>query len=209
MAAPQPTTLKILHGNPGRRPINDREPQPDQVVTDLAPPKVLGRAGKKVWRDTLPVLRRMRVLTEADSDTLQNYCLCMEQVLECQKVLKKHGRTYEVVNEKTGAVAFKYRPEAKLMAEYLKEARQLGALLGLDPSNRSRLKVPAPSDSRRGPTPKPKIMPERSHQAADHSCPGGRQTPKTPFTQPRSDVRGDGNPKPGADPDGHGDRRLR
>src|SRR3990167_4908977 len=44
---PVPTHLKLLRGNPGRRPINDQEPQPDAIFLD--PPQDLSEVARKEW----------------------------------------------------------------------------------------------------------------------------------------------------------------
>ena len=40
MTRPVPTNLKVLNGNPGRRPMNHAEPDPD-YLQDLTPPQFL------------------------------------------------------------------------------------------------------------------------------------------------------------------------
>ena len=67
--APKPNRLKILAGNPGRRPLNDDEPQP-KLVTRLAAPVKLDSHGLKFWRYYATLLKRVRVLSEADIHAL-------------------------------------------------------------------------------------------------------------------------------------------
>src|SRR5437879_3919457 len=62
--APKPTSLVVLEGNRGRRPINDREPKPRAVRPKC--PAYLDEAGQKEWKRLIPILTRMRILTEAD-----------------------------------------------------------------------------------------------------------------------------------------------
>ena len=58
---PQPTQLKILRGNPGNRPINKSEPQPehDGVVMPLH----LGDVAASKWNQVLPLLQSVKVMT--------------------------------------------------------------------------------------------------------------------------------------------------
>ena len=45
---PKPTALKLLHGNPGKRPISDREPKPPKGETTC--PKHLDATAKTEWK---------------------------------------------------------------------------------------------------------------------------------------------------------------
>ena len=70
---PEPTKLKMLRGNPGKRKPNLNEPQPP-ILQDLTPPRWLTKPCKKEWRRLAPMLARLGVLTETDRDTLAAYC---------------------------------------------------------------------------------------------------------------------------------------
>jgi phage terminase small subunit len=61
---PQPTKLKALEGNPGKRAMNDREPQPPAGVPDC--PEFLQDEAREEWFRTAAVLKQMNLLTVAD-----------------------------------------------------------------------------------------------------------------------------------------------
>src|SRR5580704_2760820 len=67
---PKPSAIARAEGNPGKRRLNDCEPQP-RATTPRCPDHLDAEA-KKEWKRLVPVLRRMRVLTEADWMTLAN-----------------------------------------------------------------------------------------------------------------------------------------
>ncbi len=46
--APKPTTLKLLDGNPGKRPISKREPKPTGGAPSM--PSILPREAKAEWK---------------------------------------------------------------------------------------------------------------------------------------------------------------
>lgn len=48
---PKPTYLKILEGNPGRRPLNVNEPLPDGDLS--APPDWMPAEQQRVWREAI------------------------------------------------------------------------------------------------------------------------------------------------------------
>ena len=60
---PKPTALKVLEGNPGKRPLNDREPVPPKGT--LKCPAWLLPEAKKEWKRLAPALEAMGVLTMA------------------------------------------------------------------------------------------------------------------------------------------------
>src|SRR5689334_21335255 len=72
---PRPTQLTLIDGNPGKRPLNRREPQP---VGDLPqPPRTLNAAQRHIWRRTLKdvppgLLRRL------DWETYRTWVIAVE-----------------------------------------------------------------------------------------------------------------------------------
>src|SRR5260370_23139127 len=64
---PKPSAIARAEGNPGKRRLNDCEPQP-RATTPRCPDHLDAQA-KKEWKHLVPVLRRMKVLTEADGMT--------------------------------------------------------------------------------------------------------------------------------------------
>ena len=50
-----------------------------------------GRDGAKEWRRLVPVLKRMRVLTEADGIALRNVCQTYSTLIQAQEKLTKQG----------------------------------------------------------------------------------------------------------------------
>ena len=69
---PKPTALKVLEGNPGKRPLNDREPVPPKAT--LKCPAWLLPEAKKEWKRLAPALEAMGVLTMADLTAFEGYC---------------------------------------------------------------------------------------------------------------------------------------
>jgi phage terminase small subunit len=44
---PKPTRLKLLTGNPGKRPLNETEPRPEAAIPEC--PVVLGPVARQEW----------------------------------------------------------------------------------------------------------------------------------------------------------------
>ena len=68
---PKPTALKVLEGNPGRRPLNKNEPKP-KGKKKLQCPSYFNAEAKKEWRRLSKVLIEMGVLTEFDIALKEN-----------------------------------------------------------------------------------------------------------------------------------------
>jgi P27 family predicted phage terminase small subunit len=69
---PKPAHLKLLEGNPGRRPIPN-EPRPEPCELPEAPPYLTADA-RKEWDHVATQLHRLGLLTEIDVASLAAYC---------------------------------------------------------------------------------------------------------------------------------------
>ena len=71
---PVPTHLKLLRGNPGKRPINMNEPQPDVVADVPDAPPFLAQYACDEWYRIAEELQRLHLLTAFDLNPLAAYC---------------------------------------------------------------------------------------------------------------------------------------
>lgn len=69
---PQPTQLKVIRGNPGKRPLNEAEPKPSRGIP--FPPDDLSEEAKIEWLRVVPELDRLGLLTMIDRSALVGYC---------------------------------------------------------------------------------------------------------------------------------------
>ena len=132
---PQPTALKLLKGNPGKRPINGREPKPRPV-----PPKCptwIDAAAKREWRRVVPELDRIGLLTTVDMAALAAYCQAFSRWKDAEESLSEHGVTFET--EKGYLMP---RPEIAIAKMYLGFIKSFCAEFGLTPSSRGRMTLP-------------------------------------------------------------------
>lgn len=130
---PKPTALKLVQGNPGKRPLNLDEPKP-QMVDSMDPPEWLDDDARKKWLDVCPKLIRMGVLTEVDGDALAGYCIAWSRMKLAEKDIDEYGLTLE---NKTGSMV--KNPAATAYDEATKQLRAFGDLLGMSPAARTRL----------------------------------------------------------------------
>lgn len=136
---PQPTQLKIMRGNPGRRTISKQEPLPpaDGVVM----PSHLGDVASVKWEELLPLLQSVKVMTRADTEALARYCDTYEWWLATRAKLKKDGDTYPILNDKGEIKYIAQRPEVSIANKLAMQLRQLESDFGLSPAARTSLKV--------------------------------------------------------------------
>jgi P27 family predicted phage terminase small subunit len=70
---PVPTALRLLRGNPGRRPIRS-EPLPTIAPDTPEPPEFLMPLAKEEWARIARELHRLNLLTVIDHRTFAAYC---------------------------------------------------------------------------------------------------------------------------------------
>ena len=132
---PKPTSLKILEGNPGKRPINTLEPQPDSTIPKC--PAWLDAEAKRQWKRLAPELARLGLLTSVDGESLAAYCQAWSELRSATELLQKEGRVVE-----TAAGGQKPHPAISMQRTAWMAIRAYAAMFGLDPSSRARLSVP-------------------------------------------------------------------
>lgn len=137
---PKPTTLKIIEGNPGRRPLNRNEPKPRPVAPPC--PTWLDLEAKREWKRISIELDRVGLLTIVDRAALAGYCQTWSRWRDAEMVLSAQGMTFETPN---GYV--QQRPEVSIAQKSLQLVAKFCTEFGLTPSARSRLTVPGTDDA--------------------------------------------------------------
>jgi P27 family predicted phage terminase small subunit len=131
---PQPTVLKILRGNPGRRKLNALEPQPSALST-VCPSELTNVAAQDEWDARIvPAIQRGQI-TSADFAAAVAHCELYADWRECWVEAQQHARVITVGKQPQPNP---YRSEArKIRAELWK----VDAELGFTPVSRSRVQV--------------------------------------------------------------------
>src|SRR4030042_1883827 len=86
---PKPTRLRLLEGNPGKRPIRSEEPDPVPSIPSCPPH--LSEDAKREWERVVPLLEKLGLLSEIDRGALALYCQAWGRWLEAEEALKKYG----------------------------------------------------------------------------------------------------------------------
>lgn len=142
---PVPTSLKILAGNPGKQKLNLDEPKPEQVAPKC--PAHLDAVAKKEWKRLVPILARMRVLTEADGIQLALLCQTYSRLIAAQEELSKSSLLVT-----TGPGYVQQSPLIGIISNCTTQLVTLCREFGLSPASRVRLVADSEADSSSGPT---------------------------------------------------------
>jgi P27 family predicted phage terminase small subunit len=129
---PKPQVIEILEGRPGHRPLNRKEPTPR--VRAPRCPDYLDDAGKKEWRRLVPILMRMKVLTEADGLTLASLCQACSTMVKATTKLNETGILYK---SPSGYVM--QSPVLPIVNQCIDTITKLSREFGLTPAARSRI----------------------------------------------------------------------
>ena len=129
---PVPSNLKILRGNPGKRPLNVMEPMPAAIMPPC--PGHLDDVARLEWRRTGRKLLKLGVLTEIDRSALAAYCVAWSRWVEAEAQL---ARTGTVIKAKTGG--FMQSPYLPIANKAMEQMMRLLTEFGMTPSSRSRV----------------------------------------------------------------------
>jgi len=136
---PQPTALRLLKGNPGKRRINTREPRPPTTTPSC--PRWLCPEAKRAWREIVPVLKAMRILTRIDRDALAAYCQSYARWKAAEEFLSQHGEVYPIRDERGNVRYMQPFPQVFIARSQLQILRSYQQEFGMTPSARTRVQV--------------------------------------------------------------------
>lgn len=143
---PKPRHLKVLEGNPGKRPLKD-EPRPTPKVPRA--PGWLSKEARAEWRRVVPELGRLGLLTVVDRAALVAYCEAWALHKIAVEDVQTNGLTITIERprfhrgEQVGVeTLYIHNPATRVMKEAAATLRALATEFGLTPFSRSRLTMP-------------------------------------------------------------------
>ena len=132
---PKPTRLKVLTGNPGKRPLNESEPRPDAAVPECPPE--LGELAHREWNRLAGELAVLKMLTNLDRAALAAYCGAYALWAEATEAIQKYG---VMIKSPSGyPVQSPYVSVANRQAEIM---MRIASEFGFTPASRSRISRP-------------------------------------------------------------------
>lgn len=134
---PKPTRLKVLTGNPGKRPLNVDEPSPGVAIPDC--PTELGPVARQEWNRLGRDLASLGLLTNLDRAALAAYCGAYALWAEATEAIQKYGT---MVKSPSGyPIQSPYVSIANRQAEIM---MRIASEFGFTPASRSRISTPSP-----------------------------------------------------------------
>jgi len=131
---PKPTHLRLLQGNPGKRPLNQNEPKPPAAIPE--PPEHLSEIALKEWNRMSELLLKLGLLTLIDRTAFAAYCTLYARWVEAEEALKKTG---SVVRAPSGYPMLS--PYYTVSNQCLQQMRAYLTEFGLTPASRSRISI--------------------------------------------------------------------
>jgi len=154
---PTPSHLRLVQGNPGKRPINDAEPKSRRERPSA--PSHISDLAREVWGQAVLILDEMGILTRADTFAIEMLCEAMADHRSAGQTIKacaiQHreavaigndtdfsadGRYYRTINQ-AGGVMWRSHPAVALRSDADRRIRAWCAEFGLSPSARTRIEA--------------------------------------------------------------------
>ena len=129
---PKPTAVKVLEGNPGKRPLNMYEPVPEKKAPEC--PFWLNDEAKSEWDRLADKMVNLGTLTEMDMAAFAGYCQSYARWKEAEEF---HRETWN--NCKNSSGYWQQVPQVSIAQTNLKVMLKFCSEFGLTPSSRSRM----------------------------------------------------------------------
>lgn len=141
---PKPAAIKLLQGNPGKRPIVEQEITPG--IGPFQPPPFieLSEGGLAMWNYLSPILARLNLYTVLDVAALARYCEIWNEWDKARRFVAANGLGAPILKEgidrqgraTTKVVGFVIYPQAKLFTKLDGALARKESEFGLTPAAR-------------------------------------------------------------------------
>lgn len=146
---PKPTHLKVVTGNPGKRPLNQSKIMPPVRKSLPKPPSHLLPDAKAEWKRLAPSLSLLGILSDLDISPFAAYCQAYGRWAQAERLLSTlaeqdaTGRDAMLIKTRSGGVTpnpliWVARSAANDMVRYAAE-------FGFTPSSRTRIHSNGPA----------------------------------------------------------------
>ena len=137
----KPTKLRILEGNPSKRPLPKNEPEPDPTMPQC--PDWLMDDAKHEWKRVAPELNRIGLLTIIDQTALAGYCQSYARWKKAEEEIKLLKNTIYPLKDEGGNIkGFQQYPQYGIVNQCLKQIRAFCSEFGLTPAARAKMELP-------------------------------------------------------------------
>ncbi|EOC3627936.1 TPA: phage terminase small subunit P27 family [Enterobacter hormaechei] len=136
-----PTHLRLVRGNPSKRPINENEPKPAAGVPPT--PKHFDKQGKYWFKRMADELDAIGVMSQLDARALELLVEAYTEYRHHCDTLEVEGYTYRTETQ-NGDVLIKAHPAAIMKADAWKRLRAMLGEFGMTPASRSKVNAKGP-----------------------------------------------------------------
>lgn len=130
---PKPTRVHILNGNPGKRPLNRQEAQPEIAVPEC--PSHFAGEEKQEWDRVSKQLVDLGLLSVIDRAALAAYCQAWARWVEAEQHVRLSGLIVKAKENGKPLV----NPYLRIADQAMMQMRAFMVEFGLTPASRSRV----------------------------------------------------------------------
>jgi P27 family predicted phage terminase small subunit len=134
---PKPTHLSLIDGNPGKRKLNDQEPEPVGDLCATEPPDWLDADQKDGWRYAISNAPA-GMLKLLDRSMLTVWVVAESYHRKAVEACNRYG----LVTKSPNVGALQQNPYLAIANKQAQIMQSASAELGFSPSSRSRVKIP-------------------------------------------------------------------
>ncbi|HEY9092845.1 phage terminase small subunit P27 family [Parasphingorhabdus sp.] len=145
---PKPTSLKLIEGNRGKRPLNAKEARPVPALPD--PPPHLSADALEEWGRVAQQLHRIGLLCEVDRAALAAYAQAYGRWVQAERAIAKMAEKDQL----TGGLMIKtsngnaiQNPLVGTANKAAADMMRYAAEFGMTPSARTRITAETPAES--------------------------------------------------------------
>lgn len=138
-----PTHLRLVKGNPSKRPINKNEPKPPKGVPST--PKHFNKQERYWFKVLGERLDGMGVITSLDGMALELLVGAYIEWRRHRDVIDQEGDSYKTTSA-DGSVMIRPHPQVAMMADAWKRVCKMQAEFGMTPASRSKVEIKAPGE---------------------------------------------------------------
>ena len=135
----KPTALRVLEGNPGKRPLPLNEPKPAPICPEM--PDFLDVRAQEEWKRLESELVSVGVLTRVDGMAFAGYCQAVSDVVRLTVSLRESGVVFTTDKGFVGQ-----RPEVAMLAKAWDRVDKFARQLGIGAEHRAHIEVKRSDD---------------------------------------------------------------
>lgn len=136
MPARQPNVLKFRKGTLRKSRLNPRAPSLPVQAPPM--PRGLTPRARRAWRELIPLLERMEVVTAVDGPPVRLLADVFAEYAEADAEVRRCGLTYETTTE-SGSVMVRTHPAVLIRADAHRRMVALCRDYGLTPASRDKV----------------------------------------------------------------------